>query len=129
MDSDVRQGLDILPLKWKRITSLRKDNLRDSAGVRGAKRAKMKSEYIPNWDQTSSSIFMMMNPNSMSSFDDYFFGEWLFYGTVGAASQPASQTGRQAAKHCNWQLKGIDLLSGWLIRHMDYSASATYWLR
>lgn len=37
----------------------------------------MKSEYISNWDQTASSIFMMMNPNSISSFDDYFFGELL----------------------------------------------------
>lgn len=36
----------------------------------------MKSEYIPNWDQSSSSIFLMMNPNSLSSFDDYFFGEF-----------------------------------------------------
>lgn len=37
-------------------------------------RGKMKSEYIPNWDQAN---FFLMNPNSMSSFDDlHFFGEF-----------------------------------------------------
>lgn len=35
----------------------------------------MKSEYIPNWDQPSFSLYLPMNPNSMSAFDDYFFGE------------------------------------------------------
>lgn len=33
----------------------------------------MKSEYIPNWDQASSSMMLMMNHGSFSSFDDYFF--------------------------------------------------------
>lgn len=61
-------------LKWKNINKL---IVKGSFINKGSEEVgTMKSEYIPNWDPSSSSIFLMMNPNSMSSFDDYFFGEF-----------------------------------------------------